>query len=274
MQAAEERREDEERETAGAAEGRGGGGEAALFGAVPPAYGGGGEGGAEDGVDGDEVVVVREGRGKVDEAEDGDVLKSKTSFAMLSRGANGSREWKGNLKYLKPGEGYMLYRTREGEVQFTYPFLEANATFFEQSNQAPKMWDDYMSNMVMTATADGIELHEGDKLIAYSGAEIRGESIVSSDDHDGIFYITIAGNEKAPLSFAIEREGDIIATTSEVMTFQANFVAGKSAMPTRINFMQRDIPQYGWYTLDGIRLQGKPVKKGVYIYNGKKRVVE
>ena len=211
----------------------------------------------------------------LDEAEDGDVLKSKTSFAMFSRGANGSREWKGNLKYLKPGEGYMLYRTREGEMQFTYPFLEANATFFEQSNQAPKMWDDYMCNMVMTATADGIELHEGDKLIAYSGAEIRGESIVSSDDHDGIFYITIAGNEKAPLSFAIEREGDIIATTGEVMTYQKDAVSGTPEEPTKISFVRSDmLPQRGWYTVQGIKLQKRPTQSGVYIYNGKKQVIK
>ena len=37
-----------------------------------------------------------------------------------------------------------------------------------------------------------------------------------------------------------------------------------------------DIPQTSenadgqWYTIDGRRLQGKPTKKGIYIYNGKK----
>ena len=28
----------------------------------------------------------------------------------------------------------------------------------------------------------------------------------------------------------------------------------------------------GWYTLDGHKLDGKPTKKGVYIYNGRKVV--
>ena len=32
---------------------------------------------------------------------------------------------------------------------------------------------------------------------------------------------------------------------------------------------QRD----GWYTIDGRRLSGKPVEKGVYIHNGKKTIV-
>ena len=213
----------------------------------------------------------------LDEAEDGDVVKSKTSFAMFSKGANGSREWKGNLKYLRPGEGYMLYRTREGAVQFTYPFFEANATFFEESSQAPMMWEDYISNMVMTATADGIDLQEGDKLIAYSGAEIRGESVVSTSpaDRDGLFYLTIAGHQQAPLSFAIEREGDIIATTGEVMTYQTDAVSGSPEAPTRISFVRSSqLPQDGWYTLQGIKLQKRPTQSGVYIYNGKKQVIK
>jgi hypothetical protein len=43
----------------------------------------------------------------------------------------------------------------------------------------------------------------------------------------------------------------------------------------------KDVPLLGdrvqgsdaWYTLDGRKLNGKPVKSGVYIYNGKKAVV-
>ena len=29
-----------------------------------------------------------------------------------------------------------------------------------------------------------------------------------------------------------------------------------------------------WYTLDGVRLSGKPTKKGLYINNGKKVVIK
>ena len=221
----------------------------------------------------------------LEEAEDGDVVKSKTSFAMFSKGANGAREWKGNLKYLKPGEGYMLYRSRQGTAQFTYPFYEANATFFEESNQA-RAWDDFANNMVMTATAEGIELEEGDKLIAYSGAEIRGEALVSGKvkvnseksaaaTEQPLFYLTIAGSEQAPLSFAIERNGDIIATTGDVMTYQTNAVSGSPSEPTKISFVRSNLlPQEGWYTVQGIKLQQAPTQRGVYIYNGHKRVIK
>ena len=35
-----------------------------------------------------------------------------------------------------------------------------------------------------------------------------------------------------------------------------------------------DITFDGWWTLDGIRLDGKPCKSGVYINNGKKIVIK
>lgn len=29
-----------------------------------------------------------------------------------------------------------------------------------------------------------------------------------------------------------------------------------------------------WYTVDGVKLNGKPMRKGVYIFNGKKVVMK
>jgi hypothetical protein len=192
---------------------------------------------------------------------------------MFTKGDNGSREWKGNLKYMKPGEGYMLYRQREGETSFFYPFYEPNATFFEESsaNRAP-MVATYAQNMTLTAVADGVDLQEGDRMIAYSGAEMRGEAIVTEGSP---LYMTIAGDQKAPLSFAIERDGTIIAATGEIMTYQTNAISGSPAEPTKISFVRYgDIPQNGWYSVQGIKLDKQPVKSGVYIYNGKKQVIK
>ena len=205
----------------------------------------------------------------LDEVEDGDIIKSKAEFAMFSEGANGSREWKGNLKYMKPGEGYMLYRKREGETSFVYPYFEPNATFFDETNRSAGA---YRNNMSLTAVAEGIELQEGDKLIAYSGGEAVGESAVSES---ALFYLSIAGDMKTPLSFAIERDGEIIATTDNVMTYEVNAISGSYSKPTSINFARVDqSAQHGWYTLQGIKLEKKPTQSGVYIYNGRKQVIK
>ena len=91
---------------------------------------------------------------------------------------------------------------------------------------------------------------------------------------DSIFYVNIGGDRQQGLSFAIEREGEIIATASDILSFQANAVVGKPSAPTRIDFTRVDIAQEGWYTLQGYKLPGRPSKKGVYIYNGKKKVVK
>ena len=211
----------------------------------------------------------------LEEAEDGDVVKSKTEFAMFYRGAKGSRGWKGNLQYMKPGEGYMLYRKKPGEAKFIYPFYEANATFFEESSISSRLaaprYNAFSDNMSLTAVAEGIELKQGDKLIAYSGAEVRGEAEVT----DSLIYMTISGGKRAPLMFAVERDGDIIATTGEVMTYETNAVSGSFNEPTAISFVRADLlPQNGWYTLQGIKLPKAPTEKGVYIYNGRKRLIK
>ena len=211
----------------------------------------------------------------LDDAEEGDVVKSKTAFAMFSKGAKGSREWQGNLKYMKPGEGYMIYRKREGETSFIYPFYEASTTFFEETSlrRAP-MTADFADNMSLTAVAEDVELLEGDKLIAFAGTRMVGETLFTCSEEDAengqIFYMTIAGDQKASLSFAIERNGEMIAITDEVMTYEANAVSGLYNEPTSISFLHTDqLPQHGWYTLQGIQLPAAPTERGMYIYNGR-----
>jgi hypothetical protein len=93
-------------------------------------------------------------------------------------------------------------------------------------------------------------------------------------DNPPLFFLTIAGDKKAPLSFAIERDGEIIATTAEVMAYESNAVSGTPAEPTAISFVHADLQQRGWYTIEGYKLDAKPTRKGVYIYNGKKQVVK
>ena len=66
----------------------------------------------------------------------------------------------------------------------------------------------------------------------------------------------------------------MIATTPEVLTYKANSLVGTPDQPTKIDFTVRDIPNFGWYTLEGYKLSGRPTKKGVYIYNGKKYVID
>ena len=214
-----------------------------------------------------------------DEAEDGDVIKSRTEFAIFTVGASGSKEWKGSLKYMKPGEGYMLYRKKQETTTFSYPFYEPDAIFFEGSNASKAPYaTDYARTMSLTALIKGIELEEGDRLLAVNGAEIVGVANVSSSSSpltSHLCYMSIAGDKSMPLSFVIERDGEMIATANDVLQYKVDAIIGSPDVPTVINFTKTDqLAQEGWYTLQGIKLQGKPQQHGVYIYNGKKQVIK
>ena len=211
--------------------------------------------------------------GYYDFAEEGDIIKSHDEFAYFTR-YKGAGHWQGNLVYMMPGEGYMLYRKSKGSAKFTYPFFEPGSTFLDEVRRAPSSQSldgGKPFTMSVTAIADGVELEPGDRLLAFSDGDLRG---VSSAYSDSLLYLSIEGDGNEELSFAIERDGDIIATTGDMAQFCKNSVLGTPSEPTHINFMRRDIPRAGWYTLDGIKLEKRPVKKGVYIYNGKKTVIE
>ena len=217
-----------------------------------------------------------------DRATSGDVVKSQTEFAMFTSDGKGGGQWLGNLRYMQPGEGYQLYRQKADTVSFTYPFYEPGETFIDlsqpQSHRAPMLFSTTMS---LVAEAVDIALEEGDRLVAYAGGEQVGEAVLCSakvsqnTQQQPLFFLSIAGDVEAPLSFAIMRNGETIATTEEVMTYRANGISGSPTEPTQISFVKTtDQPQQGWYTLDGIKLPAAPKRSGVYLYNGRKRIVK
>jgi hypothetical protein len=174
-----------------------------------------------------------------------------------------------------PGQGYMLYRNKKESTSFKYPYFDPNSVFLESdanivysSAQAPMR---YSHTMTLTAVADGIELQEGDVLLAISESEIRGEAPAT----DSLFYMSIEGDSSTPIHFVIERKGSIIATTSDVMTYSQNAIMGTPNEPTHIDFVKSEqIPQEGWYTLQGVKLNREPDITGVYIYNGRKIIIK
>jgi hypothetical protein len=219
-----------------------------------------------------------------DEATPGDVVKNQHEFAMFTADGKGGGKWQGTLKYMKPGEGYMMHRQKQTTTTFTYPFYEPGENFLETTvAYAPEYAGArFATTMNVVAEAVGVDIEEGDRLVAYAGGEVVGseECRVKSGEFatatgKPLFYLSIEGDQKAPLSFAIERGDEIIATTGEVMTYEVNGISGTVDEPTKISFVRADqLPQDGWYTVQGIKLQKAPTQSGVYIYNGKAQVVK
>ena len=128
--------------------------------------------------------------------------------------------------------------------------------------------------MNIIARAAGIETQEGDRLLVFRGAAMCGMTEISDDN---IFFLSVGDMESTAerLSFAIERDGEVIAVTGDQMTYRSNTVVGTVSAPAAINFATISNMLDGqWYDIQGRKLTERPTRKGVYIYNGQKTIVE
>ena len=142
------------------------------------------------------------------------------------------------------------------------------------------------STMSVSASVEGFDLEDGDRIVAYANGEAVGEASVlsgSAAETAEPLYITIGGDKRANIRFAIERGGEIVAASGSVMTFEADDVVGTpdepfaisfDTDPTGIRLVTGDFEEGKWYTVNGVQLPARPKQKGVYIYNGDKVVIK
>ena len=219
-----------------------------------------------------------------DQAVPGDVIKSHTEFAYYTKSGNVGR-WRGSLQYMKPGEGYLMLCNADS-AQFTYPYIDMNSYIsadWVATSRGEATAVRSRSTMSVSAVVEGFDVEEGDKLIAYANGEECGSVMVKTalgtaalhgEEFATVNYLSIAGSSQKKIWFAIERDGEIVASTNEILTYHANDVVGSPERPTTINFEKVDDGDDLWYTISGIKLQRKPTKKGLYIFNGKKVVLK
>jgi len=217
-----------------------------------------------------------------DSAEPGDVIKSHTEFAYFTKTA-GTGRWRGNLQYMKPGEGYMMLRKSDKPAVFVYPFYEPGSVFFDTSAYVSSVAPLRLTRSTMTVSAviEGFEPEPGDVLVAYAGSEKCGEAVIGDSrltraeggDEEPL-YLNINGTQSESVWFAVERDGEMVASTKEMMKFIPDAVVGSPDQPTAINFAQADDEADEWYSVSGAKLGGRPATKGVYIHNGKKIIIK
>ena len=207
-----------------------------------------------------------------DQGSEGDIIKSQSEFAILTKDGSGVPAWKGTLKFLRSGEGYMLRHLGSNKIKFSYPTYVTNSRYSTATHQAPLFDNTTGSSMNMIAAVEGVELNEGDLLVAYMGTEKVG---VAEADEAGHFFLNVAHGGIGQVSFAVEREGDILAVAPATIGYVADAVIGSIDKPTVINFITTDdMKGDGWYNIQGIKLNRRPTQSGVYIHNGKKVTIE
>ena len=210
-------------------------------------------------------------------ASDGDIIKSQDEFATFSSKGGG---WHGNLKYMKPGEGYMLYhqitsQRPDSTVTFTYPFKSTTGITGIKAESASRRLPSLFQNnnpttMTMIVQADGVDVQDGDRLLAYANGELCGVAEVTED---GIFFLSVGGEKQQQLMFTIERDGQLIGTaTHDGIVYQANLREGTTSVPRLLHFNETKTFENGiYYTLTGIRYGSeRPTTKSIYIYNNQK----
>ena len=208
--------------------------------------------------------------GYTDEATEGDVIKSQDGFAVATRTASGI-VWKGSLQYMETGKGYMLKRQAGNDVSFLYPLYMSDNRYSGTAKALSRSSVSTSSTMNIVASVNGIDVRDGDRLIAYLGGERKAEAVADDEQH---YYLNI-GNETniaETIYFVIERDGQTVATTRSSIRYEANGVIGTPKMPTQISFVSLDVQMQEndrWYTIGGVMLDGEPERGGVYIYKGK-----
>lgn len=206
----------------------------------------------------------------------GDIIKSQDEFAVYDS-ENG---WQGNLHYMKPGQGYMLKHNADKEdevVTFVYPYrTTADVADIARAN-APAHRNTQPTTMNMIVQTAGIDVREGDRLLAYANGELRGIAEGTTlDSESPTFFLSVGGDRQESLTFILERNGELLGTAPSTIDYQTNALLGTTALPKVIDFTDISTMEDGvWYALNGICLgERRPTVKGVYILNKKKVLVK
>ena len=220
-------------------------------------------------------------------ASDGDIIKSQDEFATFSAAAGA---WRGNLHYMKPGKGYMLYhkvteQRPDSSITFSYPFKSTVAVTNADAPQrvvvdedAEPLWTNTrLTSMNMIVRAEGVDAEEGDRIYAYADGELCGIAEATDVDGEQLFFLSVGAEKQTRMTFTLERDGELLgAATRSGVLYQADTLEGTTDMPKVIDFSDAITYETGvWYTLTGIRLgEHKPAVPGVYIFNGQRVTIQ
>ena len=165
------------------------------------------------------------------DAQENDMIKSQDAIAVYST----TTGWTGELKQLRPGEGYMMKRGENAPTtSFHYPSMSSSNTNIEVK---PRNIHRYSGNMNIIGKVVYDDLADGDSIIAIVNGEMRGRCAVNKD---AMVFMTIEGDNSSDVSLAIVRGGEIVSTANNRIKYVNDEVIGSLSYPTEIKFLQSD----------------------------------
>jgi len=221
---------------------------------------------------------------------DGDILKGQQGVAYVDE-----YEWAGSLLTMQPGKGYQL---KSGKAKtFSYPKAVTGAASRGANAQdttadaqptafTPVDYHLFADNMTMTAMVmkDGMVLTGAEIGVFADNDECRAMAFTRED---GRAYITIPGDEKCQLTFLVAVNGKVYECTQTV-EYAVDAEYGSYSQPfvislgnaLGINEVENGLSiDSSVYDLQGRKVvadkaASRKMSKGVYVVNGKKKVMK
>ena len=173
-------------------------------------------------------------------ASPNDLLKAQNAFSVYDPVVG----WIGDLMYLEPGKGYMLYRSLNTNTVFTYPANQTNAMLSRKQNigeaqQARIEPGKYSETMNVIANVDyKAGLISGDWILGYCGAELVSANQLGTNIsiQKPLIFVNLSAAKESLIHFELERDAKIIAKSTDVIQFVGNNVIGSLKSPYSLNF--------------------------------------
>ena len=200
-------------------------------------------------------------------ATEGDILKYHTQSATYSGG-----KWiSAGLNSMEPGKGYMLYRSADSKVSFTYPIESEKGSSSSRAMRLENTAQRFSSNMNVFATVEGVMAVPGDSIVAVAVDGVRGGATI---DDEGKACLTILGDNDADIYLTLMHNNTIVASAKAPISYASDNIVGSYANPTAITFVEgaeawgSDYDVKAIYTMDGKQLPSTDIKTlttGLYI---------
>lgn len=170
-------------------------------------------------------------------AIENDVIKSQYAFAIYDKLLG----WVGDLKYLEPNKGYMLYRAGSDNTTFTYPkgySLKTNAIINPSGIQRFTVGK-YPETMGFVAQVESdAGFSDSDWILGYIGNELVSATQMSdvTPRNAPLVFINVQVGGNGSVRFVLEREGVVIGQTMENIQIASNRIFGTLDNPYLLSF--------------------------------------
>jgi len=161
----------------------------------------------------------------------GDLIKAQNRFAVFSA----DKKWEGTLKALRPGEGYLMRRMGQGNVDVHF--------YSQTASPAPKRVNgledergsgfsnpNAATNMTMLARIDQPNMADNMVIRAYIGSELVGVAEAIEVEGEQIFFLTISSDQAGELRFETV-DGQKLTANGQKIAYKADAHHGTIESP-------------------------------------------